>query len=336
VTAEELRFDDRVAIVTGAGRGLGRAHAMALAARGARVIVNDLGSSLGGDGNDPGLAAAVAREIEAAGGRAFPNSASVTSQAGAESIVADALDQFGRLDIVVNNAGNLDPGGLPELPLESLERHLEIHALGAFNVTKAAWPTLTEHGYGRVVLTTSVGLYGGAFLVSYATAKGATVSLGRSLADAGGAQGIKVNLLAPAAETRMVTDPEFRAKSALPPVDDAVPADPTRTPERVTPMLLVLAHESCPVNGEIMWAGLGRFARMFIGETRGVVDPMLTAEGVLERWEEIVDETDYAVHPTTAAAVAAREVMIADALGGSTGRLRPSRDRATSSATEQT
>jgi NAD(P)-dependent dehydrogenase (short-subunit alcohol dehydrogenase family) len=314
LTAEELRFDDRVAIVTGAGRGLGRAHAMALAARGARVIVNDLGSSLDGDGTDAGLAAAVAREIEAAGGQAFPNSASVTSKAGAESIVADALDHFGRLDIVVNNAGNLDPGTLPELPVEAVERHVHIHALGAFNVTKAAWPTLTERGYGRVVLTASVGMYGGAFLISYSTAKGAAVSLGRSLADAGGAYGIKVNLLAPAAETRMVTDPEFRAKCALPPLDESVPVDPTRTPERVTPMLLVLAHESCPVNGEVMWVGLGRFARIFIGETRGIVDPTLTAEGILERWDEIVDETDYAVHPTTAAAVSFREALIADAL----------------------
>lgn len=310
----ELRFDDRVAIVTGAGRGLGREYALALASRGARVIVNDLGSSLDGAGSDPGPAAAVAEEIVAAGGQAFPNSASVTSEDGAESIVADALEHFGRVDIVVNNAGNMDPGALPDLPLEMIERHIGIHALGAFNVTKAAWPTLTERGYGRVVLTASTGIYGGSFLISYATAKGATVSLGRSLADAGSAHGIAVNMLAPAAETRMVTDPDYRAKCALPPLDPSAPADPNRGPGRVVPMLLVLAHESCPVNGEIMWAGLGRFARIFVGETRGVVDPELAAEGILERWDEIVDETGYRVHPTTAHSVSFREALIADAL----------------------
>jgi NAD(P)-dependent dehydrogenase (short-subunit alcohol dehydrogenase family) len=307
----ELRFDDRVAIVTGAGRGLGREYALALAARGARVVVNDLGASLDGGGSDPDPAAAVAREITGAGGEAVANSASVTSPEGASSIVSDALERFGRVDIVINNAGNMDPGSLPELPLEMVQRHVEIHALGAFNVTRAAWPTLTARGYGRVVLTASIGLYGGSYLISYSTAKGAAVSLGRSLADAGAAHGIAVNLIAPAAETRMVTDPDYRAKCALPPLDPDAPLDPVRGPDRVVPMVLVLAHESCPVTGEVMWAGLGRFARVFIGETPGIIEPDLTAEGVLERWDEIVDEHGYAVHPTTAAAVAFREAMIA-------------------------
>jgi NAD(P)-dependent dehydrogenase (short-subunit alcohol dehydrogenase family) len=309
----ELRFDDRVAIVTGAGRGLGREYALALAARGACVVVNDLGASLEGDGSDPGPATAVTEEIIAAGGKAIANASSVTTPEGAASIAADALERFGRIDIVINNAGNMDPGALPELPLEMVARHLEIHALGAFNVTRAAWPTLTERGYGRVVLTASIGLYGGSFLISYSTAKGASVSLGRSLADAGAGQGIMVNMIAPAAETRMVTDPDYRAKCALPPLDPDAPLDTVRGASRVVPMVLVLAHESCPVNGEVMWAGLGRFARIFIGETPGIIDPELTAEGVLERWDEIVDERGYAVHPTTAAAVAAREAMIAAA-----------------------
>jgi NAD(P)-dependent dehydrogenase (short-subunit alcohol dehydrogenase family) len=313
----ELRFDERVAIVTGAGRGLGREYALALAARGARVVVNDLGAALDGAGSDAAPAAAVAQEIVDAGGEAIANSASVTEPEGAASIASDALQRFGRIDIVINNAGNMDPGGLPELPLEMVQRHFEIHALGAFNVTRAAWPTLTERGYGRVVLTASIGLYGGSFLISYSTAKGASVSLGRSLADAGAGQGIRVNMIAPAAETRMVTDPDYRAKCALPPLDPEAPIDPLRGPDRVVPMVLVLAHESCPVNGEVMWAGLGRFARVFIGETPGIIDPDLTAEGVLERWDEIVDERGYAVHPTTAAAVAAREAMIAAARGQS-------------------
>ena len=314
MSATDLRFDDRVAIVTGAGRGLGRAYALALAARGARVIVNDLGSSLEGTGSDIGPAAEVVREIVASGGQAVANSASVTDTQGAESIVTDALEHFGRIDIVVNNAGNMDPGALPELPVEMVRRHLDIHTLGAFNVTRAAWPTLVERGYGRIVLTASTGIYGGAFLISYSTAKGAAVSLGRALADAGAANGIAVNLIAPAAETRMVTDPDYRAKCALPPLDPNQPPDPNRGPEHVVPMLLVLAHDSCPVNGEIMWAGLGRFARIFLGETRGIIDPELTPEGVLERWDEIVDETGYAVHHTTADAVAFREALISGAL----------------------
>jgi NAD(P)-dependent dehydrogenase (short-subunit alcohol dehydrogenase family) len=314
VTTDELRFDDRVAIVTGAGRGLGREYALALAARGAKVMVNDLGASLEGDGSDPGPAAAVAQEIVALGGEAVANASSVTTTEGAESIVADTLERFGRIDIVVNNAGNMDPGALPELPLEMVERHVDIHAMGAFNVTRAAWPTLTERGYGRVVLTTSVGLYGGGFLISYATAKGAAASLGRSLADGGAAYGIKVNMIAPAAETRMVTDPDYRAKCGLPPLDASAPPDPIRGPSRVVPMVLTLASEACPVSGEIMWAGLGRFARVFMGETRGIVDPELGPEGILERWYEIVDETGYSVHLTTEASVTSREALIAEAL----------------------
>jgi NAD(P)-dependent dehydrogenase (short-subunit alcohol dehydrogenase family) len=311
-----LRFDGRVAIVTGAGRGLGAAYAHALAARGARVVVNDLGGGLAGSGADPRPAESVAAEIIAAGGAAVANTASVIDTAGAESIVDAALEHFGGVDIVVNNAGILDPGGLPELTAAEVREHFEVHALGAFNVTRAAWPQLVARGYGRVVMTTSVGFYGGSFLVSYSTAKGATVSLARSLADAGAAHGITVNLLAPAADTRMVTDPDFRAKCNLPPLDPDAAVDPVRAPDRVVPMLLVLAHERCPVNGEILWAGLGRFARIVIAETPGIIDPTLSAEGVLERWDEIMADQDAVLHPSTAAAVAYREARIAELLAG--------------------
>lgn len=305
-----LRFDDRVAIITGAGRGLGREYALALAARGAQVVVNDVGTGLDGVGSDPRLAAAVAEEVVGSGGEAVANAANVADSEGAASIVADALERFGRIDIVINNAGILDPGVLPELSPDMVRRHLDFHALGSFNVTRAAWPTLVERGYGRVVMTASIGLYGASHMISYGAAKGAVLSLGRALADAGAEHGIKVNTIAPAAETRMVTDPDFRAKCGLPPYSDGTDADPVRGPERVVPMLLVLAHDSCPVEGETMWAGLGRFARMFICETRGIVDTKLTPEGVLERWDEIVDERGYESHPTTTAAVAFREELI--------------------------
>ena len=306
-----LRFDGRVAVVTGAGRGIGRAHALALAARGAQVVVNDFGGALAGDGSDAGPAATVAAEIVAAGGEAVANVASVADDAGAASIVADALEHFGRVDIVVNNAGNLDPGGLPELTSQAVARHLNVHVLGSFNVTRAAWPHLVAQGYGRIVLTASAGFFGSPHLLAYSTAKGATVSLARSLALGGAEQGIKVNIVAPAADTRMVTDPVLRAKSGLPPRDAHVPPDPSRGPQHVSPMVVVLAHESCPVTGEMFAAGLGRFARIFIAETQGVIARGLDAEGVLGRWDEIVDETGYVVPVGSTGAVEFRERLLA-------------------------
>lgn len=306
----ELRFDGRVAIVTGAGRGIGRNHALELAARGAKVVVNDLGGTLGGEGSDPGPATAVAEEIMAAGGEAVASAASVCSEAGAESIVTSAIERFGRVDVVVNNAGNLDPGAMPEMTAADLGRHLDIHVLGSFNVTRAAWPHLTAQRYGRIVMTTSTGLFGGPALVAYSTAKGAVVSLGRSLATGGIAHGVRVNMIAPAAETRMITDPGFRAKVNLPPIDGGAPTDPSRGADQVTPMLLLLAHETCPVNGEILTAGLGRFSRVFVAETRGVIAPGLGPEDIRARWDEIVAEPGYAVHADTAQAVAYREALI--------------------------
>ncbi|QEC50781.1 SDR family NAD(P)-dependent oxidoreductase [Baekduia soli] len=306
-----MRFDDRVAIVTGAGRGLGRSHALALATRGARIVVNDLGGALAGGGGDPGPAQAVADEIAAAGGEAVANADSVATPEGAEAIVTAALERFGRVDIIINNAGNLDPGGLPGVTAEAIQRHVDVHVLGAFNVTRAAWPHLVDRGYGRIVITSSVGLFGSAHLVGYSTAKGAAVSLGRSLAEAGAPHGITVNQLVPSAETRMVTDPEFRANCNLPPLPPGTRPDPARGPEFVSPMVVLLAHESCPVNGETMTAGIGRFARVFWAETRGLVAPGLEPEDILARWGEVVDEEGYGVPATTAEGVAFRESLLA-------------------------
>lgn len=310
---DELRFDQRVAIVTGAGRGLGRAYALALAARGARVLVNDSGSALAGGGADPEPAEAVAAEIAAGGGEALADTRSVADEDAGAAIVAAALERFGRLDVVVNNAGNMGPKPLEELRLRDLQSHLDVHALGTLAVTAAAWPHLVERGYGRVVVTTSIGLFGGPFIAAYSTAKGAAFSLGRSLAPAGEEHGIRVNLLAPAAETRMVTDPELRAKVQLPPLPNGHAPAPERGPEAVVPMLLALAHESCPSNGETYVAGLGRFARIFAAETRGVFAPEISPEQLLERWDEVTAESGYRVELATADSVAFREQLIAEA-----------------------
>lgn len=312
--SSELRFDDQVAIVTGAGRGLGRAYALALAERGARIVVNDLGGSVAGQGSDPSPAEAVAAEIRAAGGEAVASGADVADEADAASIVGLAVENFGGLHVVVNNAGNMDPGPPEQLSAAGLESHLRVHATGTLNVTRAAWPRLAEQRYGRVITTVSIGLFGGAFIAAYATAKGASFSLGRSLAQAGAESGIRVNNLAPAAETRMVTDPELRAKCGLPPIPEGAEPDPARGADAVVPMLLALAHGTCPCNGETLIAGLGRFARIFVAETRGLIQPGLSPEELLDRWDEVVAETGYEVEPSTAASTSFREPLIADAL----------------------
>jgi NAD(P)-dependent dehydrogenase (short-subunit alcohol dehydrogenase family) len=310
---EQLRFDGQVVIVTGAGRGLGRAYAIYLAARGAGVLVNDLGTGMDGTGADPALARSVAEEITAAGGRAHASGASVASTEGAESIVADALERFGRVDAVINNAGIITYDPFPQLTLERLRQHLAIHVEGTFNVTRAAWPHMVDQGYGRVLSTTSAGLFGSAPLLAYSTCKGALVSMTRSLAEAGAAHGIKVNGVAPAAETRMVTDSTLRAHVGLPALPAETVSDPGRAPEAVSPLVAVLAHRSCPVSGELLSAGLGRLARIFLAESEGIVAPGLEPEQILERWQEIVDLEDYAVPAATAEYVARREALIAGA-----------------------
>jgi len=287
-TVEKHSFEGRVAVVTGAGRGIGRAHALLLADRGARVVVNDLGGSIEGVGADAGPASTVAAEIVAAGGAAIADNSDVATAAGAQALVDAALEPFGRLDIPIKNAGIMRWAGLPEADADNLATHLAVHVGGSFNTTRAAWPHMVERGYGRIVMTTSTGMFGLPNNLSYATAKAAVIGLTRSVTTAGAAHGIKVNLIAPAAFTRMAGQPAEEVDSGGP---------PQMSPELVAPMVAFLAHEACPVSGEVYVAGAGRFARIFIAQTEGYVHPTAapTVEDVAEHWATINDESGYSI-----------------------------------------
>ena len=280
-----FRFDGRVAVVTGAGRGIGRAYALLLAARGASVVVNDLGGSMAGEGSDAGPAAAVAAEIVEAGGAAIADGSDISVVAGAEALIAAAVERFGRIDVLVNNAGIIRWASFPEADLDTLERHLAVHVAGSFNTTRAAWPHMIGEGYGRIVMTTSTGMLGLPGNLSYATAKGGVVGLMRNLAVEGASHGIKVNAIAPAAVTRM----------AGPSGDEPESVAPAMAPEQVAPMVAYLAHEECPVTGEIYTAGFGRFARLFVATTEGYVAPDASVEDVAAHWAQINDEAGYSV-----------------------------------------
>ncbi|MEZ5143483.1 MAG: SDR family NAD(P)-dependent oxidoreductase [Acidimicrobiales bacterium] len=283
---EERRFDGRVVVVTGAGRGLGRAYARLLAARGAQVLVNDLGGSMGGEGTDATPASEVVAEIVAAGGEAVADTSDVTSPDGAGALVDAAVQTFGRLDALVNNAGIMRWAAFPDVDDESLRRHLDVHLGGSFHTARAAWPHLAGHGQGRIVMTTSAGMLGLPDNTAYAAAKGAVVGLTRSLARAGAPVGIAVNAIAPAAWTRMAggTDGGGALEAAM-------------APELVAPMVGLLAHASCPVTGEIYAAGAGRFARLFVATTEGYLHdgPAPTIEDVAAHWDAVNDETGYSV-----------------------------------------
>ncbi|MDD9369115.1 MAG: SDR family NAD(P)-dependent oxidoreductase [Acidimicrobiales bacterium] len=280
----EYRFEGRVAVVTGAGRGIGRANPRLLAQRGASVVVNHHGAATGGSGADVAPATTAVDEIVAAGGTATADTHDVSTAHGASALVDTAIERFGRIDVLVNNAGIIRWAGMPEVDADNLARHLDVHVGGSFNTVRAAWPHLVARGYGRIVNTTSAGLFGLPNNTSYATAKGAVVGLTRSLATAGAAHGITANCVAPGAMTRMAG-----------PVSDET--DTRMTPELVAPMVALLAHEECPVSGEIYAAGFGRFARIFIGMAPGYVHAgsVPTVEDVAEQWTAINDEPGYSI-----------------------------------------
>ncbi len=274
-----IRFDNRVAIVTGAGNGLGRAHALLLASRGAKVVVNDPGGARDGRGGDHAAADKVVAEIKAAGGQAVPNYDSVADKEGAKNIVKTATDAFGTLDIVVNNAGILRDKSFPNMTMEDFDFVVQVHFLGTAYVTHAAWPILRQKAYGRVVVTSSnSGIYGNFGQANYAGAKLALVGFVNALRLEGAKYNIMVNALAPVAGTRMTEDlmtPEVLAKMK---------------PEFVSPMVAYLCSEQCQHSGDIWAAGAGYFSRIEYREGPGVrLGPQATVDDVAANIEKIAD-----------------------------------------------
>jgi NAD(P)-dependent dehydrogenase (short-subunit alcohol dehydrogenase family) len=275
----ELRFDGRVAIVTGAGNGLGREHALGLAARGAKVVVNDLGAARDGSGGSSAAAEKVVEDIRAAGGQAIADGANVADVAQVQAMVERAKAEWGRIDILVNNAGILRDKSFAKMELADFRTVVDVHLMGSVHCTKAVWETMRAQNYGRIVMTTSSsGLYGNFGQANYGSAKAGVVGLMNVLAQEGRKNDIRVNTLSPTAATRMT--------------EDLIPPDmlALMTPESITPGVLYLVSEDAPTR-TILCAGAGAFAVARIIETRGAYFPERerTPEAIAARFAEIAD-----------------------------------------------
>ena len=276
-----IRFDGRVAVVTGAGGGLGREHALALAARGAKVVVNDLGAAIDGSGGAPAAALAVVAQIRAAGGQAIANGASVTDAAAVQAMVEQATQAWGRVDILVNNAGILRDKSFSKMELADFRLVVEVHLMGAVNCCKAVWEVMRAQNYGRIVMTTSSsGLYGNFGQANYGAAKMALVGLMQTLSLEGARNNIRVNCLAPTAATRMT-------EALLPEA-----ALQLLRPQAVTPGLLALVADDAPTRA-ILCAGAGSFERAHITLTQGVFVglPDDAAEQLAQAWDALSDRS---------------------------------------------
>jgi NAD(P)-dependent dehydrogenase (short-subunit alcohol dehydrogenase family) len=287
-----IRLDGKVALVTGAGRGLGRAHAMELAARGARVMVNDVGCGLYGEGADASIAESVVREIHAAGGAAAASALSVADPDSARRIVRDTVDAFGRLDIVVNNAGVLRRLPFLQHTPEMLTALLDVHLVGAFLISQAAFELMLAQEYGRFVFTASPGgTRGNQFVAAYGAAKGGVIGLAQVIALAGGPHNIKANVISPYASTRMAGAVQTKSDEEwLYEQPDVISR--VLDPRQVSGAVAYLASEECDLNHTILTVGGGRVAlsAMVIGEGWQVPSgEMLTAEAVRDHLCEIVD-----------------------------------------------
>jgi NAD(P)-dependent dehydrogenase (short-subunit alcohol dehydrogenase family) len=316
----DLRFDERVAVITGAGGGLGKQYALLLASRGARIVVNDTGGSVTGDGSNVEAAKVAAEEIRQRGGEAVADSHSVTSPEGGMAIIDTALRTWGRVDIVINNAGIVRDAPFQDMTPDRLEPLVDVHLKGAFYVTRPAWKVMREQRYGRILNTCSAaGILGAEGMSNYGAAKTGLIGFTRVLAAEGADQNIKVNAIAPIAYTRMLAHSVDdatgrRAVDGAGQQDDAsaqaVSDDATARavlndlvgqclqkldPALVAPVAAFLTHQDCPVSGEIYTAGAGHVARFFIGRTKGFYSPALSIEDVRDHLQEIRDEAGYTV-----------------------------------------
>ena len=300
----DLGFDGKVAVVTGAGGGLGREHALLLAARGASVVVNDLGGAVDGTGGVEGPAAQVAREINDAGGIAIANGDSVSTPEGGAAIVQSALDEFGRVDIVINNAGILRDKTFHNMTDDLLSPVVDVHLKGAFYVTRPAWVHMREQGYGRVINTASAsGIIGNFGQTNYGAAKMGLVGFTNVLALEGAKHNIKANAIAPIARTRMTEE-------LMGPMAEVV------DPREVAPLVAYLCHEDCPVSGETFSVGGGRVARFFVGLTRGWCAPGHTMEDLRDNWDDVQNQDGYLVPTTTIEEFRLLGEMISEAQSG--------------------
>jgi NAD(P)-dependent dehydrogenase (short-subunit alcohol dehydrogenase family) len=283
----DRNFDGRVAVITGAGRGLGRAYALLLGSLGAKVVVNDLGGALRGDGPDTSVAQSVADEIVAAGGEAIANTDSVATPEGGRAIVQAALDTWGRIDALIHNAGNVRYGSIREISYEDFRSVVDVHLMGAFHVVQAAFPHMQDAGYGRIVLTSSIGgVYGNKRVVNYGVSKSGMIGLANVAALEGEDCNVKCNVIVPSAVTRMAEGIDV---SQYPPME----------PDLVAPAVAWLAHEDCSVTGEMIAAIAGRIARLFIAETPGVYQPSWTLDQVAQAAPDILAKTqvlDFGLH----------------------------------------
>ena len=274
-----IRFDNRVAIVTGAGGGIGREYALALAARGAKVVVNDLGGARDGTGGSLSMADGVVAEIESAGGEAVANGASVTDFDQVTAMVEDARARWGRVDILINNAGILRDKTFAKMEMADFRTVIDVHLTGSANCTKAVWEAMRQQAYGRIVMTTSsTGLYGNFGQANYGAAKMGLVGLMNTLAIEGAKHNVRVNSVAPIAATRMTDDlmpPEILAKLS---------------PATIVPAVLFMASEEAP-NKAIFNAGGGGFERTYVTLTRGIhlAGDEMTPEAIAARWDDISD-----------------------------------------------
>ena len=277
----DIRFDNKVAVITGAGNGLGKSHALFLASRGARVVVNDLGGTVAGTGGSRAVADAVVEEITAAGGEVVANYDTVATEEGGQRVIQTALNAFGTVDILINNAGNVRDKSFAKMNLDDFRSLIDVHLMGAVYCTHAAWPIMREKGFGRIVMTTSsAGLYGNHGHTNYGTAKMALIGLMNSLKEEGRRYNISVNAIAPIALTRMsapATTPQYA---------------PLMKPEFVTAAVAWLCAPDNTDSGHIIQAGAGYYSKIEVREAAGVLFDTQTIpqpEQIRERYTEIAD-----------------------------------------------